>query len=129
VADADYPAEPTPEPLGDDRAMRDVLLPLQLVRVSGPSMVPTLRHGDRLLVWRGARVRPGDVVLARFPTLADVLVVKRAVREVDGGWWVSSDNAAAGSDSTSHGPADVLGRAVVLLRGGRRPARVPGRGL
>jgi phage repressor protein C with HTH and peptisase S24 domain len=106
--------------------MRDVLVPLQLVRVSGPSMVPAVRHGDRLLVRRGAAVRPGDVVLARFATLPGVLVVKRAVRPVDGGWWVSSDNAAAGGDSASHGPAEVLGRAVVLLRNGRRPVRVPG---
>jgi phage repressor protein C with HTH and peptisase S24 domain len=106
--------------------MRDALLPLQLVRVSGPSMVPTVRHGDRLVVRRGARVRPGDVVLARFATLPGVLVVKRAVRPVDGGWWIASDNAAAGGDSSAHGPADVLGRAVLLLRRGRRPGRVPG---
>lgn len=104
--------------------MRDVLVPLQLVRVSGPSMVPAVRHGDRLLMWRGARVRPGDVVLARFASLPGVLVVKRAVRPVDGGWWVDSDNSAAGGDSRTYGPAQVLGRAVVLLRGDRRPVRV-----
>ena len=33
----------------------------------GPSMVPTLRHGDALLVRRGGRVRAGDVVVGRFP--------------------------------------------------------------
>ena len=36
------------------------------VLVVGPSMVPTLRHGDALLVRPGASVRPGDLVIARF---------------------------------------------------------------
>ncbi len=36
---------------------------LQSVLVQGPSMLPTLRPGDCLLVHGGARVRPGDVVV------------------------------------------------------------------
>ena len=55
--------------------------PLFAVLVQGPSMVPTLRHGDALLVRRGGRaIRPGDVVVARFRARPDLLVVKRAVR-------------------------------------------------
>jgi phage repressor protein C with HTH and peptisase S24 domain len=110
----------------------------QLVRVAGPSMVPTLYDGDVVLVRRGARVRDGDVVLARFRSLPDRLVVKRAVRPESGGWWLGSDNAAAGGDSRSHGVADVLGRVVLRWPGGRStrlPRRVrrgsghlPGRG-
>lgn len=91
----------------------------QRVIVSGPSMVPTLRDGDRVLVRLGAAVRPGDVVLARFPTL-DRLVVKRAVREERGGWWLASDNHYAGGDSTTHGAATVLGRVVWRYRPLRR---------
>jgi len=94
------------------------LLPWQLVHVSGPSMVPALRSGDVLLVRHGASVRPGDLVLARFRDLPGLHVVKRAVRPVDGGWWVASDNAAAGGDSSSHGVADVLARVVLRLRPG-----------
>jgi len=89
-------------------------------------MVPTLRHGDVVLARHGARVRPGDVVLARFPTLPGRLVVKRAVRPVEGGWWLASDNAAAGSDSATYGPGEVLARVVLRLRPGR-PRRLPGR--
>src|SRR5690348_14706954 len=55
------------------------LLPWQIVRVSGPSMAPALVTGDRLIVRRGARVRPGDVVLGRFADLPGLWVVKRAV--------------------------------------------------
>lgn len=108
-------------------APREALLPWQGVRVSGPSMVPTLRSGDLVIVRHGTPVRPGDVVLARFHALPDLLVVKRAVRAVSGGWYVASDNAAAGGDSAAHGPAEVLGRVVLRLRRGalpRRPAQV-----
>ncbi len=109
------------------RAESRALLPWQLVRVDGPSMAPTLRTGDRLVVRRGAAIRPGDVVLARFADLPGVWVVKRAVRtEPDGRWIVASDNPFAGGDSATHGPAVVHGRATLLLRAAaRRPVRVP----
>jgi phage repressor protein C with HTH and peptisase S24 domain len=96
---------------------------LRLVRIVGPSMVPTLRHGDTVLVRPAAPVRPGDVVLARFRALPDRFVVKRAVREAEGGWWLASDNEFAGGDSTVHGVADVHGRVIVRLRRGL-PGRV-----
>jgi nickel-type superoxide dismutase maturation protease len=84
-----------------------------VVLVQGPSMVPTLRHGDALLVRRGGgRIRPGDLVVARFRARPDLLVVKRAIREQDGGWWVRSDNPLTADDSRAYGPADVAGRVV-----------------
>lgn len=89
-------------------------------------MVPTLRDGDVVVARRlGGRSAPapGDVVLGRFRTMPDRLVVKRAVRAVDGGWWLASDNTFAGGDSEVHGVADVEARVLVLVRG-RRPQRV-----
>ncbi|MFL6151563.1 MAG: S24 family peptidase, partial [Ornithinibacter sp.] len=56
-------------------------LPLFAVLVQGPSMAPTLRSGDALLVRRSGRVRHGAVVVARFRSRPGLLVVKRAVRE------------------------------------------------
>jgi phage repressor protein C with HTH and peptisase S24 domain len=91
-------------------AGRRSLLP---VLVEGPSMLPTLRPGDALLVRRGAVARPGDVVVARFVARPDLLVVKRAVRAVEGGWWVESDNPAVADDSRRYGAAQVLGRVVL----------------
>jgi nickel-type superoxide dismutase maturation protease len=108
--------------------VREALLPWQLVRVLGPSMVPALRHGDRLIVRHGARVRPGDVVLARFPSMPGRFVVKRAAHAVDGGWWVRSDNSSAGGDSAAHGAAEVLARAVLVLPAGSRLPHRPRRG-
>ena len=96
--------------------------PLFAVLVRGPSMAPTLRAGDALLVRRGGRIRPGDVVVARFRSRPDLLVVKRAVREQDGGWWVRGDNAFGTDDSRAYGVADVIGR--VLCRYYPHPSRV-----
>ncbi|MDX6738904.1 S24 family peptidase [Actinocorallia sp. A-T 12471] len=67
------------------------------VRVEGVSMLPGLAPGDLLMVGTGARVRPGDVVVAEH---AGVLLVKRATfrQAVDGGgegWWLESDNQKA----------------------------------
>ena len=87
---------------------------MRAVLVQGPSMLPTLRPGDCLLVRPGARVRPGDLVVARFPCRPELLVVKRAVRPVGAQWWIEGDNGAATDDSRAYGPADVQAR--VLLR-------------
>jgi phage repressor protein C with HTH and peptisase S24 domain len=99
-----------------------------MVRVSGASMVPTLRHGDRVVVRHGAPIRTGDVVLARFRTMPDRLVLKRAVHAADGGWWLVSDNEFAGGDSRTHGVADVEARAVWVLSNGRRLPHRPDSG-
>ncbi|PKW09983.1 nickel-type superoxide dismutase maturation protease [Streptomyces sp. 1222.5] len=93
--------------------------PFGLAEVTGPSMAPTLQHGDRLLLQYGAVVRPGDVVVLRHPFQQDLLVVKRAVERREGGWWVLGDNPYAGGDSTDYGvvPDDlVLGKARFRYR-------------
>ena len=108
--------------------MRDhsdgALLPWQRIRVSGPSMVPTLRHGDVVIVRHGAVVRPGDVVVGRFRSMPERLVIKRADHPADGGWWLTSDNGSTAGDSASHGVADVSARVVLRLRGWRASTRV-----
>lgn len=92
-----------------------------LAVVHGPSMAPTLRHGDLLLVRRGGRrVRPGELVVARFASRAGLVVVKRAVAPVPGGWWVGSDNSLTSDDSRAYGTAEVIGR--VWCRCWPRPA-------
>ncbi len=78
-------------------------------------MRPALEPGDRLLVVRGRRPRPGDVVAVAEPREGGRLVVKR-VAEVDGaGVTVLGDNAGASTDSRHYGPVApgaVRGRAV-----------------
>ena len=48
-----------------------------MARVTGDSMLPPLRDGDRLLVRHGAPRVPGILVVARFPD--GTVGVKRAV--------------------------------------------------
>ena len=98
---------------------------MRAVSVHGPSMVPALRHGDAVLVRAGSgRVQRGDVVVARFRARPDLLVVKRAVRPYDGGWWVESDNELVTDDSRAYGAADVLGRVVFRYLPLRRLGRI-----
>jgi nickel-type superoxide dismutase maturation protease len=103
-----------------------VRLPFRLVEVTGPSMVPTLLHGDWLLVQyvrnAGGEVREGDVVVLRHPLQQDLLIVKRAAERCEGGWWVLGDNAFVENDSREFG---VVPDEMVVARGrGRfRPPR------
>ena len=106
-------------------------LPLPLPGNNGS--MPETRHcrhcllggcpGDCLLVG-GRGISPGDVVVARHPFDPALLLVKRAVRREDGGWWLASDNAAAGlDDSRSFGvlpDSCVVGRVLVRYYPWRR---------
>ncbi|MFG2502367.1 nickel-type superoxide dismutase maturation protease [Streptomyces sp. NPDC048441] len=120
--------------LSQESERRRSMVPLGAAEVTGPSMVPTLYHGDRLVVQWGARVRAGDVVVLRHPFQQDLLVVKRAAERRDGGWWVLGDNAYAGGDSTDYGTVPeelVLGKVWFRYRppkfgSGRRPGERAG---
>ena len=98
--------------------------PLWRVAVAERSMEPALVPGDWLLAWRGVRpgrpprLRPGQIVIARHPADPGMLLVMRAARRVDEGWWLEADNPGAGvADSGSFGPVPSgLIYARVLLR-------------
>ena len=96
---------------------------MRRVLVVGPSMVPTLRHGDALLVRPGASVRPGDLVIARFPAGPDLLVAKRAIRPTADGWWLEGDNPLVADDSRVYGPGVVLAKVLVRYWPIRRAER------
>ncbi|MFF0450497.1 nickel-type superoxide dismutase maturation protease [Streptomyces sp. NPDC004609] len=99
---------------------REPKAPFGVAEVTGPSMYPTLRHGDRLLVHYGAEVRPGDIAVLRHPLQQDLLIVKRLIERRDGGWWVLGDNPGAEGDSRLFGtvPPELL---LARVRGRYRP--------
>jgi len=89
--------------------------PLRRVEVEGLSMAPALLPGDRLLVARGGRPRPGDVVVVADPRQPDRTILKRVAAIGAEGITVLGDNAGASTDSRVLGPvpqAAVRGRAV-----------------
>ena len=97
---------------------RPMRWPLLRVAVAERSMLPALHPGDWLLAWRTRRIKPGQIVLAWHPEQPGFLLVKRAAWRETGGWWLASDNAAAGAvDSARFGavPAEKV-VAVVLFR-------------
>jgi len=86
---------------------------LTTVRIIGPSMEPGLRNGDCWVVRVGARIAPGDIVLAVHPLRPDLQIVKRVIRPEGSGWWIEGDNPEASDDSRAFGPVDtVIGRLV-----------------
>src|SRR3954453_14518020 len=93
--------------------------PLRRVLVTGPSLVPALRHGDQLVVDVRAVRRPprtGDVVVVRLPDRP--LSVKRVIRVQPDGVWLEGDNPFGSTDSRDLGavPADdIVGRVLVRL--------------
>ena len=103
--------------------------PLWRVAVAERSMEPALYPGDGLLAWRPMapgrplRVRAGQIVVARHPGRPGMLIVKRAARREQGGWWLASDNPEAGAvDSRAFGlvpPSLIEGRVLWRYRRGR----------
>ena len=85
------------------------------VVVEGRSMEPGLSPGDRLLVTRATRVRPGDVVAVRDPRHGARLLVKRVAAVLGDEVVLRGDNPEASTDSRHFGAvpsASVVGRAV-----------------
>lgn len=84
-------------------------------------MEPTHFHDDWLVVLWGGRARPGSVVIA---ARADgTMVIKRASRRDEQGWWLEGDNPEASSDSRNVGPfwpQQIKGRVLFRYRRGAR---------
>ncbi len=83
--------------------------------VEGSSMTPTLMPGDRLLVVRPLRLRPGDLVAVPDPRHGGRLLIKRIMTIADGRVELRGDNPGASTDSRDFGAVPtrrVLARVV-----------------
>jgi nickel-type superoxide dismutase maturation protease len=85
------------------------------VAVEGESMWPALQPGDRLLVVRTRRLRPGQLAVADDPRCPDRPLVKRVAAIAEGLVVLLGDNDAASTDSRELGPLALerlRGRAI-----------------
>ena len=97
------------------------------VLVEGPSMAPTLRHGDQVAVWWSTRSspRPGAVVLAELPGERGLGIKRVAAPPADGRVWLVGDNPHGSTDSRHFGAVPVgCVKARVLVRLWPRPGRI-----
>jgi nickel-type superoxide dismutase maturation protease len=95
-------------------------------------MQPALLPGDRVLVSRWSRPRPGDLVVLRDPEGQSTFLVKRFVeRSAQGHYVVRGDNPNVSRDSRMFGPVPpslIIGRVVWrYLPAERRGPVEPGR--
>lgn len=74
------------------------------VEVEGPSMLSALAPGDRLIVARLRRLRPGDIVALHDPQEPSRLLVKRVASVGPAGVQVRGDNELFSRDSRRFGP-------------------------
>lgn len=106
------------------------MLPFTTVRVVGPSMEPSLANGEWWVVRRGARTRPGDVVVMTHPHRPHLQLVKRVVKATPDGWWVEGDSPASSDDSRAFGavPQALVEGTLVFRYRPLPPKRVPRHG-
>ena len=97
-------------------------------RVSGPSMLPSLKPDEEVLVdlmaYRAKAPKPGDVVVVDHPQQPGFRLIKRVITVLDAGvrtselnsdqaYWIEGDNPLASTDSRTFGP---VSREVILGR-------------
>jgi nickel-type superoxide dismutase maturation protease len=89
------------------------------IRIEGPSMLPVLSHGDRVVVDPSAKPEKGDIVVAYHPYKKNVSIVKRIVDILpDGRYVLLGENLDESTDSRQFGTIagkDIFGKVVARI--------------
>ncbi|MEQ1924485.1 MAG: nickel-type superoxide dismutase maturation protease [Pyrinomonadaceae bacterium] len=87
--------------------------------VSGDSMLPALKTGDRVLVAPRQTLVAGDIAIANHPYKKGVRMIKRVASiDPDANFFLIGENKTESTDSQTFGaiPAkDILGKVVARL--------------
>jgi signal peptidase I len=87
----------------------------QLLSVQSNSMTPTFQAGDGLLVKRGQKLKPGDIVSYRRPDEPDVVISHRLINLKNG--WLTTQGDAAKAEDPPVPISLVVGRAQAVTPG------------
>jgi nickel-type superoxide dismutase maturation protease len=90
----------------------------QRYRVEGDSMLPTLKHGEEVVVQPTETFQIGDIVVANHPYKQSVTIIKRISEINEKGLFLRGDNPSESTDSRSFGEVsvkNVLGKVVCKL--------------
>ncbi len=91
------------------------LFPLLKFRISGPSMLPTYKQGDRILVCPWMRHIEMNDIIALFAPESDRVMIKRVTKKQGSLFFVEGDNKQESTDSRVFGMIGkdrVLGRVI-----------------
>jgi nickel-type superoxide dismutase maturation protease len=86
------------------------------VRVTGDSMLPTLRPGDFLLIGPASHLQVGNLVAVKVDQVGEQLLVKRVVDIDVDLYWLSGDNIKASQDSRTFGwisKNQIIGKVII----------------
>lgn len=99
--------------------------PLARFVIADASMHPLLQPGDAVIVWRWAKLRPGNVIVCSDPTGRVAYLAKRILDIAPAGLFLLGDNEEASRDSRNFGrvpPPAVEGRIIARYRPAARRA-------
>ena len=102
-------------------------LPIANVVIADTSMQPALQPGDKVLVNRWSRPKPGDIVVLHDPEFHTTILVKRVSRWTPDGIEVVGDNPNVSRDSRTFGRVNtrhVLGKVVYRYLPAERRGRI-----
>jgi nickel-type superoxide dismutase maturation protease len=91
----------------------------QRCRVEGDSMLPTLKHGEEVIVKSCETFQIGDIVFAKHPYKKSVKMIKRIEKiSTSGKLFLVGDNPSESTDSRSFGEIsakEIIGKVVCRL--------------
>ncbi len=92
------------------------MLPLQILRVQGNSMVPSIKQGSYAVMLKYVKIKEGDVVVA---IVGSKPIIKRVKKIENNNYTLAGDNKEESTDSRNFGPVnkkEIQGKIVWVIQ-------------